>query len=262
MSRVKFMRFLILALLPFLSVSSPTVQTTTGQAVRGDRVVIQSRRIVLRRPREIVKDFPERRTAVVTYPVISGLSDAAVLRKLRAAIDFKNIFDYSLEEYRSDAWLSEFGYVVNYNSNYMLDITFTQSGMGAYPDDHSKHFLLSLKDGSIVKAADVFEAGKLSALAALVNGKLQGELKQIAVENSRGASAEDKESIMQAYEPLKFEVQNLDDFSVGRTGITFLYDAGFPHVIQAWEPNGRYFISYRALRDYIKRDGLLGRFKG
>lgn len=256
------MRFLILVFLSFLSVSAPTAQTTTRQAVRGDRVVIQPRRIVLRRPRDFVKDFPGRRTAVVTYPIISGLSDAAVLRKLRAAIEFKNIFEYSLADYRSDTWLSEFGYVVNYNSNYMLDITFTQSGIGAYPDEHSKHFLLSLKDGSVVKAADVFEADKLIALAALVNEKLQREIKQIAVENSDGASAEDKESMMQAYEPLKFEVQNLDDFSVGRTGVTFLYDAGFPHVIQAWAPNGRYFISYGELRDYIKRDGLLGRFKG
>ncbi|MDX6613178.1 MAG: hypothetical protein QOD75_2364 [Blastocatellia bacterium] len=256
------MRFLLLAFLSLFSVTGPLAQTRNSQPLRDDHVLIQRRRVVLRRPRQIAKEFPERKIAVVTYPVVSGLSDAAVLRKVRAALAFKNIFDYSLNEYRDDAWLIEFGYLVNYNSNYMLDITFTQSGMGAYPDEQSKHFLISLRDGSVVKAADVFEPDKLAALAALVNRKLQSELKQIAVENSRGADAEEKESLMQAYEPLKFEVSNLDDFSVGRKGVTFLYDAGFPHVIQAWEPNGRYFFSYAALREFIKRDGLLGRFKG
>ncbi len=253
------MPFLILALLSFLSLSAPTAQTTTRQAVRGDRVIIQSRRIVLRRPREIVKDFPERRTAVVTYPVISGLSDAAVLRKLRAAIDFKNIFDYSLEEYRSDAWLSEFGYVVNYNRNYMLDITFRQSGMGAYPDEHEKHFLISLKDGSLVQATDVFDADKINQIIAVVDRQLQREIERIL---SKVQDPEEKAAMQDAFDNLKFEAKDVDQFSVSAAGVTFLYDAGFPHVIKAWEPSGRYFFGYDALRGVIKRDGLLGRFKG
>jgi hypothetical protein len=257
------MPFLILAFLSFLSATGYVPQATTGHAIRNeDRVIIKPRRIVLKRSGQLAKQFPDRKTAVVTYPIISGLSNPAVLRKVRTALEIKNVFDSSLNEYRDDGWLTEFGYVVNYNSNYMLDITFRQSGMGAYPDEASKHFLLSLKDGHIVKAVDVFQSDKLAALAALVDRRLQRELKEIATENAQGASAEDIDSIRQAHEPLKFKVQNLDDFSVGRSGVTFLYDADFPHVIQAWEPNGRYFVSYAALRDYIKRDGLLGRFKG
>jgi hypothetical protein len=253
------MRFLILALLSFLSVSAPTAQTTTRQAVRGDRVVIQSRRIVLRRPREIVKEFPERRTAVVTYPVISGLGDPAVLRKVRAAIEFKNIFDYSLAEYRSDAWLSEFGYVVNYNRNYMLDITFRQSGMGAYPDEQEKHFLINLKDGSIVKASDVFDADKINQIIAVVDRQLQREIERIL---SKVKDPEEKAAMKEAFDNLKFEAKDVDQFSVSDAGVTFLYDPGFPHVIKAWEPSGRYFFGYDSLRRFITRDGLLGRFKG
>lgn len=228
-----------------------------------DRVVIKPRRIVLRRSRALARQFPERKTAVVTYPVISGLRNPAVLRRLRALLEFKNIFDYSLDEYRDDAWLSEFSYVVNYNSNYLLDITFRQSGMAAYPDEHSKHFLINLKDGNVVKAADAFHANRLDELAALVDHKLQLELKEIADDNasSSGVSAEDKDFLRQAHEPLKFEVKDLDDFSVGRTGITFLYDAGLPHVIQAFEPAGRYFFNYSALSEYISSDGPLRRFK-
>ena len=90
----------------------------------------------------------------------------------------------SLAEYREDTWLEEFTFKVNYNKNYILDITFTQSGSGAYPDTHTKHFAINLKNGSVIKASDVFVDDKLGSLAALVNRKLQSELKQILKENS------------------------------------------------------------------------------
>lgn len=227
-----------------------------------DRAVIQRRRIVLVRHGQLARDFPHKKRAVVTYPIVSGLSDPAVLRRVRALLDFKNIFDYSLKEYREDAWLSEFGYVVNHNGNSLLDITFRQSGSGAYPDDHEKHFLIDLSDGSLVKASEAFQASKLASLAAAVDRKLQQELKQIETENMGATDAGplDKESIRQAHENLKFEISNLDDLSVGRKGITFLYDAGMPHAMQTLEPAGRYLFTYAELKPYIKRNGPLGQF--
>jgi hypothetical protein len=180
-----------------------------------------------------------------------------VLRRVRSTFDFKNIFGYSLQEYREDSWLSEFSYVTNYNSNYLLDITFTQSGMSAYPDEQTKHFLVNLRDGSTVKPADVFESSKLNQIVALIDRQLQLEIKRLDRENR---DPEIRDSVREAYEQLKFELKDLDDFSVGPKGITFLYDAGFPHAIKALEPRGRYFFSYSALRSVIKRDGPLGQF--
>jgi hypothetical protein len=99
-------------------------------------------------------------------------------------------------------------------------------------------------------------------LTAEVNRKLQRELKQIAADNAEGTTAEDRDMIAQAHEALKFEAADLENFSVSNKGVIFLYDAGLPHVIQALAPAGRYFFSYAAMRNYIKRDGLLGRFRG
>ena len=150
-----------LAVLSFNSFSASAAQADNTRSQRAnDHVIIQRRRIVLVRSRELAKEFPHRKTAVVTYPVVSGLSDPAVLRRVRSAFDFKNIFDYSLKDYREDTWLTDFTYVVNYNKNYLLDITFTQSGVAAYPDEQSKHFLINLKDGRIVKAQDAFESAR------------------------------------------------------------------------------------------------------
>ena len=60
---------------------------------------------------------------------------------------------------------------------------------------------------------------------------------------------------------LKFDVNNLDEFSVNDQGVTFLYDAGFPHAIRALQPDGENFFSYAELRPYIKRNGPLGNLK-
>lgn len=247
-----------LAVFSFTSFNGYAGQARTSKPNRAeDRVVVQRHRIVLVRSRELAKRFPDRKTAVVTYPVISGLNNPLVLRRVRSALEFKNIFDYSLQEYREDAWLTEFSYFVNYNSNYLLDITFKQSGMAAYPDEQSRHFLINLKDGHMVKAQDAFESHKLNSLAALVDRELRREIKRIANENR---DPDEKEAVDGAYDNLKFAVANLDEFSVSAKGITFLYDAGFPHVIKALEPEGRYFFSYSMLREYVKRDGPLGQF--
>jgi hypothetical protein len=210
------------------------------------------------RSRELAKQFPHRKRATVSYPVISGLSNPVVLRRVRSVLEFKNIFDSSLEEYRDDTWLTDFSYQIDYNRNYILDITFTQSGVGAYPDENTRHFLIDLRDGRIIKRSDAFVASKLEELASLVDAQLQKELKEIAKENT-GSTSEYMESLASQGD-LKFAARNLDDLSVGTTGITFLYDAGFPHVIKAFQPTGAYFFSYSQLKPYIKRDGPLGQF--
>jgi len=199
---------------------------------------------------------------MIVLPVVTGIKDPAVLARVRAAFDLKNIFGSSLDDYRQDTWLSDFGYKVNYNADYLLDITFTQDGLGAYPDTHHKHMLISLRDGYPVKAADVFDGTRLDAMAQLVNRELQREIGKLKEENLADVrEADERQGITDAYENLKFEPQHLDEFSVSKTGVTFLYDAGFPHVIKALEPQGRYFFSYKALHDYIRNDGPLAKFR-
>lgn len=255
-------RFLLLVLLVLgLNIGTAFAIQTRKTPINSadDHAVIQRRRIVLVRSAKLAS--PEKRRATVTYPVVSGLSPT-ILRRVRAVLDFKNIFDYSLKEYREDTWLYEFTYKVNHNADHLLDITFTQDGSGAYPDTQDKHFLIDLTNGKIVKAQDAFQSNKLPELAAAIDVKLQDELKRIDKENADTNSEQPDETAMrrEAYEALKFEPQNLDEFSVGRKGITFLYDAGFPHVIRALEPEGRYFFTYAELKPFIKLDGPLGQF--
>jgi hypothetical protein len=157
--------------------------------------------------------------------------------------------------------LEEFGYELNYNKNYILDITFSQSGSGAYPDSQTKHFAVDLRNGTVIKASGAFVANKLDALVGLVRAKFQAELAQILKDLAESKSdAEDIRISKEAQDALEFKRSDIDDFSIGDKGVTFLFDAGYPHAIQAFEPEGRYFFSYTELKPYIKRDGPLGQF--
>jgi hypothetical protein len=251
------MRYLILSLMTMLvlvgsaATSSALVATTEGVP----SVTIQKRRTVIIRTGKFVRDFPERKRAVVNYPVIVGPKNSAVLRKIRALFDFKNIFGTSLAEYRADTWLSEFDYKVNYNRNYILDITFMQDGVGAYPDTHTRHFAINLRNGELIKATDAFNSASLDELAALVDKKLQAENQETIRD-----SGDDRETARDLLKDLKFKASDLDEFSISDKGITFLFDAEFPHVVQALQPAGQYFFSFAELKSYIKRDGPLALF--
>lgn len=242
-----------LLLLTFVSYTAAPAVGATSNALPS--VVIQKRRIVLVRTGKFVRNFPDRRRAIVNYPVIVGPKNSPVLRKVRALFDFKNIFDTSLAEYRADTWLSEFDYKVNYNRNFILDITFMQDGIRAYPDTHTKHFAINLRNGELIKAADAFDSSSLDELAALVDKKLQTENQETIRD-----SGDDRETAKDLLKDLKFTTSNLDEFSISDKGITFLYDAGFPHAVQALQPVGEYFFSFAELKSYIKRDGPLGMF--
>lgn len=251
----KGMRYLILSLMLLASVSYAASMAVASKSEGVPSVVIQKRRIVLVRTGKFIRDFPERKRAIVSYPVIVGPKNSPVLRKVRALFDFKNIFDTSLAEYRADTWLSEFDYKVNYNRNFILDVTFMQDGIGAYPDTHTKHFAINLRNGELIKAADAFDSSSLDALAEMVDKKLQTENQETTRD-----SGDDRETATDLLKDLKFKASNLEEFSISDKGITFLYDAEFPHVVQAFQPAGEYFFSYAELKRYIKRDGPLGVF--
>ena len=206
---------------------SSAIYSESIAQVRNDRVVVNLRTIVIVRRGKIVKDFPEKKRATIKYPVLSGLGDARVLRRVQSVLQIRNVFDTSVDEYKRDNWLQEFGYEVNYNQNYILDITFTQDGSAAYPDTQSRHFAINLKNGNVIKAADVFIADKLPALANLVRAKFQTELKQILTDLAESKSdAEDIRVAKEAQEALEFKLSDIDDFSIGDKGVALLYDAG------------------------------------
>jgi hypothetical protein len=217
-------------------------------------VVITPKKTVYRRPKPMV-DF--KKSFTVTRPQVRGLS-AALNKKVETVISFEKTSAFNLKEEISEIqWLEEASYEVNYNKNGILDITNTMSGSGAYPSDFQKTVVVNLKTGNQVRPADVFT--NLGALAAKVKKSQQAEMKTATEEYKKDPETADFDG-SEYFREANFTVKNLNEFTVSDKGVTFIYDYGFPHVVQALQPSGRFFYSWAELKSFVRRDGLFGRF--
>jgi hypothetical protein len=223
-----------------------------------DRVLVTAQTVTLRRGKP-GEEPGYRQTAQVQYPRLSGLKDPAVLEKVQAAVSLKTIIGQSLAEIRAELlenyWLTDIGYKVNYNQNFLLDLTYTIEGVGAYPSQYEKHVTVDLKAGKKLRSHDVFKRELLGTIAMKVDKIMQAEMAEAIAKVEK-----DGEDIRPYANQAKFRIKQVDDFEINDQGVTFRYDFGFPHVIKAYEPAGRYFFTYAQLKSYIRPDGPLEQF--
>ncbi|MBW4694502.1 MAG: DUF4163 domain-containing protein [Lyngbya sp. HA4199-MV5] len=251
-----------------LSSPNPSVITSEGVTIDrlalspkppvNDRVLIEPKTVTFTRGKK-GQDYPDYKEATIKYPQVAGLTDQTVLQNVQTAVSLKSVIGQSLNELRTEFleswWLSEIDYTVNYNQNSLLDLTFTISGVGAYPSTYEKHRLVSLKTGKALRATDVFKKEAFGTIAVMVDKAMQAEMKAAIASGDQGGA-----DIRDQLANKRFQIKNLNAFSISDQGVTFLYDFGFPHVIKALEPSGRYFFSYDQLKTCIKPDGALGVF--
>lgn len=230
-------------------------------AAFAQRVVVRPKKVVYTRKG---KDVPQiKKHFDVTYPTFSGSISPAAKRKLENTVSYWRVFDVTLRQITDELWAYALYYKVNYNKSGVLDIALTEAGVGAYPDEATVVLVIDLKTGRRAEFADVFDAAQSKKMAALADKKLAIEKARIIREidaGNFGETEEDRASDKRQISDLKFTTKDLKEFSVGDKGVTFIYDAGFPHVIQALEPEGKYFFSWAQLKPFIRRDGLLARF--
>lgn len=216
-------------------------------------VVITPKKTVYRRPKPIMKF---KRTFSVTRPIVKA-STPALSRKIEAAISYEKVSDVNIKEELNEVqWLEEADYKVNYNKNGILDISLSVTGTGAYPSTFVRTVVVNTKTGLRVTPKDVFT--DLPGLAAKGKKAQQAEIKKgLADIKKEEPDAENPENL---FESADFTVENLNEFSVSDGGVTFIYDYAFPHVIQAMQPDGRYFFSWKEISRHVKPAGLFGRF--
>ncbi len=216
-------------------------------------VIVTPKKIIYKRPKPSMEG---KKSFSVVRPKVRG-ANPAIVKKIETAISYEKNFDFNVkEEINEIQWLEEASYTVDYNKNGILGVTLTLVGSGAYPSEGSQPVLVNLKTGEKVLAKDIFI--KLPELAIKGKQKQKAEIKKAVVEIKRENPEEENPSTL--FENTNYAVKNLDEFSISDKGITFWYEYGFPHVIQALQPEGRYFFSWAELKPFIKREGLLGRF--
>jgi hypothetical protein len=216
-------------------------------------VVITPKKATYIRPKPLV-DF--KKTFTVTRPVVKA-STPALSRKIAAAISYEKVSNINVREEISEVqWLEEADFKVNYNNNGILDITLIVTGSGAYPSTYEKTVVINTKTGVRATPATVFSG--LAGLAAKVKKLQEAEIKSAIAElRKNDPDIDDPESLFSSSD---FTVENLDHFTISDKGVTFIYDYGFPHVIRALQPEGRYFIAWEDIKSHVNLAGLFGRF--
>lgn len=223
-----------------------------GQAF-GQSVVVTPKTVVYRRAKP---SAPFRKTFTITYPRISGVS-TEVKKKIESILDYEKLFEFTVREERTEVeWLEDGGYKVDFNRGGVLSITLAISGAGAYPSSNVRHLNIDTKTGERISVVDEMEDGARDAMMERLNGLLTAEVaKYKKLYKSPKYDVEDVDLLFG--ESVGFTSENVEDFTVGGRGITFHYDYGFPHVIQALQPPGEFLLPWSELRNYIKESSVL-----
>jgi hypothetical protein len=214
-------------------------------------VTITPKKTVYKRPKPIV-DF--KKTFTVTWPKVKA-STPALARKIEAALSYEKAFAFTIrEEMVEIQWLEEATYDVVYNKGNILCVALTINGTGAYPDGSTKYVVVDTRSGTKQTPAMVF--ANLKGLAAMVRKAQKSEIDQAIVEIRKDPDLRDPDPST-LFTDSKFTATELDGFSVDATGVTFHYDYGFPHVIEAIQPAGEFSFTWAQMRPYMIRGGLL-----
>jgi hypothetical protein len=241
------MRILKLPLVAIL-IAAPLI------SICAQSVVITKRKVIYRRPKPQMK---YKRTFVINYPKIKA-STPAISAKIESQLNYFKLFEFTLREEMNDLqWLEEANYSVDHNANGILSVRMSISGSGAYPDGSTKHVVISAVTGERLRAETLFADRK--DLANLADRKLQIEIAKAKKDIKADQHIGDID-VDELFDGKTFDVESLNDFSLNKNGVTFYYDYGFPHVIEAIKPLGEFHFSWAELRPFVRSGSLLATF--
>src|SRR6185503_16061947 len=118
---------------------------------------------------------------------------------------------------------------VTANMRNVLSLSVSIETMAAYPDMFYAYKNFNNLTGAAVKITDLLDASKLPAVASKLDEELQRRIATLEMEIQSGEVQADQ------WDSLHVTAADLESFSTTPEGITFHYDPGFPHAIQALE---------------------------
>ena len=219
--------------------------------VYAQAVTIIPRKITYRRPNP-QHDF--KRTFTIRRPIVKAATPA-LSRRISSTISPERVLEINIQEELTEyQWLEEADYKVLFNRNGVLCVELWMTGTAAYPDSVTKTAVVDIRRGVRVSVDDVLK--DLTTLAALVRKAQLTEIASATQEMRSDPDARPEE----LFRETNFTVEDFRDFAVDSRGVTFMYDYGFPHVLVALQPEGKFHFTWAEIKPFIRADGLLARF--
>ncbi|MBC6699559.1 hypothetical protein [Hymenobacter sp. BT190] len=157
-------------------------------------------------------------------------------------------------------------YEVLYNDNYLLSVALTAEYLTAYPSSVTRHATFDLHTGRLLQVRDLL-ADTLALrqrwqqsinrrigahLAALPTNYPELDAEMLAdVRQRLHWNDSTRTATLEANDPRFY------DFALTPFGLTLYYDFGFPHVVQALQPEADYLFPYAELSAWLKPKGPL-----
>ena len=213
-----------------------------------------------------------RKEFTVRYPIVEGLKSESIIFKINSILNYEKVFDVSLADaMENETWLSDLDYTIKFIKKPFLNIEFMMEGTGAYPTITTQNIVVNYETGERIFAKDVFSENSLQRLVSIIDEFVQVDLRKASIQEKyideiplevNFDSDEYYEGMLleNRFYSNKFTVENLNNFSLEEYGITFDFDFGFPHVIKALQPEGKYYFDFSSLKQFIRKDSVLEKF--
>ena len=196
-----------------------------------------------------------KKTFTITYPRVKAATPT-ISKKIEAVLSYEKAFDFKLSEEMGEIqWLEDASYDVNYNANKLLSIRLTIEGSGAYPSSSTRYIVVNTATGTRVRPIDVFV--NTNGLLAQLKKLKDAEVEKTKADLKKDPEYKDEDISGLFTDGDIYNKLKLDAFEIDENGVVFHHDYGFPHVAQALQPPGEFFLTWDELKPFIKKGRVL-----
>lgn len=191
------------------------------------------------------------RTIPVTWPVV-WLADPVKANAVAACLSPAEVIGGGREQQEKDGWLDAVESRIDEKVSRagLAAFHFRVEGSGAYPSSFRRDVTVDLRAGACL-GAEQFDAARAGPLLEHIRGALERRAKV--------ARQQEPEAAELLGDVVVVDEAMLGRWTLGWGGLTFHHDFGFPHAVEAAEPDGDVFVSWRVVAPALVPDAALRR---